>query len=637
MNPINKRAIGLALLLVPALSSLAQVGINRPERSLMLGVEMAGAGGFVPAGDPASTPEHLELLRGGGGTNRLVMSQLQVGQHYYVMAKQDISPDLANPWYFLGGFVASAPNLTAFIYSPPTVTKEFYSLWPGEYSGPRLTIESPTNGAVVSGDVVVRLRVADISPVSLYAYLNGQPLGPLSDLLTADLGAEMGARHAGGTTLTIPAGLLPNGENHLSIVARNHGVEIVPDTNTLWFGNVTSFSTTRDVTIVASNELAVAANPAMSSPDAGPCEFRLETTSAGAVALDVMGVDGSPCRTLNATVSDPNGGIVVFRWDYTRTDGSAYTNHAYAARCTFEPLAAGFRPAAGGGGKTIWLTNVIDRSPLISGSPLLTWMELNATPLERALDALADDVFQNLYDFFSWAIPTLFYTPAEIGQNRTRPVKWKFNEITMGIDVTFFHRFMTNRNFDSWVYFGHCNQQALGFPTAGAPAAGTTVSANDVSNDLGNIYSGYWVNYKRRLRTVIMHGCWTANINGNTNGGSPPVVTEWPQATGTPLGVSQLHNRIYKTAFVGFENTVSPQPTFIEALLYDWPHPNLQTPNCPIAESFAYALDFAWEGDQTYIRSTGPKLLGFPWLPYRSIYDSQLATNDFPSLQFCAP
>jgi len=77
------------------------------------------------------------------------------------------------------------------------------------------------------------------------------------------------------------------------------------------------------------------------------------------------------------------------------------------------------------------------------------------------------------------------------------PVKWKFEEATMANDVAFFHQFMRNSNFDSWVYHGHCNQQALGFPSAGSgtPPAGTTVAANDVANDLGNVYVGAWVNY----------------------------------------------------------------------------------------------------------------------------------------------
>jgi hypothetical protein len=93
-------------------------------------------------------------------------------------------------------------------------------------------------------------------------------------------------------------------------------------------------------------------------------------------------------------------------------------------------------------------------------------------------------------------------------------------------------------------------------------------------------------------------------------------------------------NRLYKTAFIGFENVVSPQPVYLEALLYDWPHPNLQTPNRPIADSMAFALDFAWDSDAAYIRSLGPKLLGFAWLPYRTIYDQPLSTNDFSSILF---
>jgi len=607
-----------------------------PAHSIMLGVRPAegGGGGFQTLLDGGETPEHLQLVLGAGGTNTLLMSELRVGSNYYVMAKQDITPNIDNPWYFVGSFVASSPSQVATLYSTSSIPKEFYTLWRGEYFGPRLSIDSPTNGAVVSGDVALKLRVTDISPVSLYAYVNGQPLAPVSDLLTVDLTTEVGVKHSGSADMLIPAGALRNGENHISIVAMNHGVEVVPDTNTLYLGNIQNFSTTRDIMIVASNNFAIVSTPTMASPDAGPSIHQLETTEAGDVTLDVLGLDGSPCKTLTATVTNPNGGVVTFYWDYTKADSSPYTNSAYVARYTFTPAGGGMM-AAGGGGTTIWFTNKIDKSPLISGSPLLTWMELDG-----AIDALCDDVFDSLYDFFSWAIPQLFYTPAEIGENRTHPVKWKFMELTMTNDVVWFHRFMTNRNFDTWVYHGHCNQQAIGFATPGGGPGpiGTTVTANDVGNDLGNLYgTGIYmgtVEYKRRLRTVVMHGCWTANINGNTNGGSPPVVTEWPNATGTPIGVDQTLNRLYKTVFVGFENVTSPQPTFIEALLYDWPHPNLQVPNAPIVDSVAFALDFAWEGDANYIRSLGPKTLGFAWLPYRTIYDAQIRTNDFSSIDF---
>ena len=309
------------------------------------------------------------------------------------------------------------------------------------------------------------------------------------------------------------------------------------------------------------------------------------------------------------------------------------------ACCTFVPGGQGLSLATSRV-RQLFFTNIIDRSPVISGSPLLTWMELNTTSFEETLDALVDEVFENLYQLFSYWVPQFYYTIFDIGPNRTYPVKWKILESTVTNDVVWFHRFMTNRNFDTWVYLGHGNQQELGFPNVGggAGAMGTTITAESVSKDLGNMFgSGRFqgcVTYSRRLRTVIMQNCWSANINGNTNGGSPPVVTDWPNATGTPVGVDQTLNRVYKTAFVGFENMVSPQPVFVEALLYDWPHPELQTPNRPIVDSVAFALDLAWGGDSVYIQSTGPKVLGFAWLPYRTLYDRNLATNDFSSILF---
>ncbi len=136
----------------------------------------------------------------------------------------------------------------------------------------------------------------------------------------------------------------------------------------------------------------------------------------------------------------------------------------------------------------------------------------------------------------------------------------------------------------------------------------------------------------------VSSSAFTAFVAGILVGSAAAQAAE-PLAAGsepqeTPVGVDQTLNRLYKTVFVGFQNTVSPQPTFIEALLYDWPHPSLQIPNAPIVDSVAFALDFAWEGDANYIRSLAPKTLGFAWLPYRTIYDSQLRTNDFSSIDF---
>lgn len=50
----------------------------------------------------------------------------------------------------------------------------------------------------------------------------------------------------------------------------------------------------------------------------------------------------------------------------------------------------------------------------------------------------------------------------------------------------------------------------------------------------------------------------------------------------------------------------------------------------------AFALDFAWVWDNgpEFVQPFGPKLLGFPWLPYTAINDKQLSTNNFDSLHF---
>ena len=455
----------------------------------MLGVTGTGTAGVQTLSADTEAPEHLEILPGTGGTNSLLMSGLRVGSTYYVMAKTDITPNIDKPWRFLGKFTAASAEQIATILKAPNAPMEFYSLWRGSYTGPRLAIESPVSGAVVSGDVSIKVRVTDISAISLYAYVNGQPLASVNSVVNADLRSQVGVKHAGSPEIIIPAGVLRNGENHVSIVAQNHGVEVVPDTNSLGYGTTASFSAAADITIIASNEFAIMSNPAMASPSAGLSEHQVQTTQAGDVTLDIFDLDGTLCRSFSAAVNDAEGATVTFRWDYKDAGGSAYTNPACAARYTFTPTTtalASARPP----GRPIWVTNIIDRSPLNSGSPLLTWMEMNETPLERALDTLCDHVFQNLYDYFSWAIPELYYSPSEIGINRTSPVKWKFYEQTMTNDVAWFHRFMKNTNFDSWIYHGHCNANALGFMTVGGQpsAAGTFVDAYGVSKDLGNSY-----------------------------------------------------------------------------------------------------------------------------------------------------
>jgi hypothetical protein len=131
-----------------------------------------------------------------------------------------------------------------------------------------------------------------------------------------------------------------------------------------------------------------------------------------------------------------------------------------------------------------------------------------------------------------------------------------------------------------------------------------------------------------------MHGCATANINGTTNADLGTLQAQWPNATGTPTGVDQTINRVYKSAFIGFENIAPAQPAFIEALMDDWPHLTEQDPNVPIVESMAFALDFAYDDDTQFIQSTGPRLLGFPWLPYTTINDKRMSTNDFSLIHF---
>ena len=311
------------------MADASTAGVVAPARSILLGVGVGGATGLQSMSLVVETaPERLDFVPGAGGTNLLVLSGLQVGSNYLVMAKRDLTPSLDKPWYVLGAFVASSTAQVATVYSPPSISSEFYTLWRGDYNGPRLGIESPAEGAIVSGDVTIKVRVTDISSVSLYAYVNGQPLAPVGDLLRVDVRSEVGAKHAGTPSLVIPAGALRNGQNHISIVGRNHGVEVVPNTNGLYYGNTINFSTTREVMIVASNEFAIVANPALSSPEAGPCEHQLECTGPGQVTLDILGLDGTPCRSMSASISDPNGGIVTLRWDFTNSNSSPYTNDA---------------------------------------------------------------------------------------------------------------------------------------------------------------------------------------------------------------------------------------------------------------------------------------------------------------------
>jgi hypothetical protein len=76
---------------MPAAASTAPA-----QRSVMISAEATG-GGFqaANAGPPA---EQLEFQLGPGGTNTLILSQLVIDSQYYVVAKQDITPNIDNPW-----------------------------------------------------------------------------------------------------------------------------------------------------------------------------------------------------------------------------------------------------------------------------------------------------------------------------------------------------------------------------------------------------------------------------------------------------------------------------------------------------------------------------------------------------------
>lgn len=587
---------------------------------------LAGGGGESLVG----TADHIDNLRRKGGTNTFRMSGLTVGGQYLLLAKPNIAPFLDNPWRALGGFTASAAILTAQVYSPSNLPSEFYMLWRGPYNGPSVVVESPAPGAVITGDITIKLRVTDIAPVSLFVYLNGQPLNTVPYLVSAPLQTEVAAKHSGAPELVIPAGLLRNGANNISVVAINHGVAIVPNTNTLSLTGIDKFATTYDFTITASNEFAIVVNPSMTASTNGAIEFKLESTRAGNVAVDIFNAAGAAVTSITTNVSNSKGAFVTMRWD-----SASYTDSVYLVRYSFVP---GTSVGGTGGAGTTWFTNRIDRNPLLVGSPFITWMELNLTPAERAMDSLCDTVFNDVYTLYQSIIPQYYYTPAEIGVGRTSPDKLKLIEATMATNVYAFHKYMSNIKVETWLYHGHGNQDNLGFNTLGG-VAGASISAGSVAKDLGNaihpVYTGL-VDYKRRLRTVIMHGCRTASLNFTTNNPMTPFATEWPNVTGTPTGVDQTVNRIYKTTFIGFEDEVPASPAFIEALMNDWPHLTEQDPNVPIVESMAFALDFAWTWDngQAYVQAMGPKCLGFPWLPYTTIWDKQLRTNNFGSIHY---
>ncbi len=104
----------------------------------------------------------------------------------------------------------------------------------------------------------------------------------------------------------------------------------------------------------------------------------------------------------------------------------------------------------------------------------------------------------------------------------------------------------------SWFFDGHSSQNNLIHDAGQNPYLTIDLGAHAVAALLGNSYgansNGFSVTYTRRLFSTFISGCASADS-----------ATEFPDATGTPLGVPQVGNsQIKKSAFVGFTGFSHP-------------------------------------------------------------------------------
>jgi len=399
-------------------------------------------------------------------------------------------------------------------------------------------------------------------------------------------------------TIILPTSWFPNGQQQIWVEVVNQGVPVDTDGDSV-ADDVSSFQAWANITVNFANDVYMQNYSPLYSK-AGSIALQYTATSSQDYTFEVFKTNGTLLHT--ASEQSVNGSITR-QWNYTDFSGTAVNERVYVFALTYTPHSGG-QGAAAAVAKKIITTNFVD-----SGVSVRKYVvSYGETPSSSLNTALSDvnrflSIRVNGAAYFNYDIvgsDREDYNPPYIDFSSD---PFSIRKATQTNDLLALTNALKSVETGSWLFEGHSGQTDM---IPGTDLYLTVrLYARDVATLLGNSYGfnvgTFSVTYGRRLFSTFITGC-SAAVG----------TSEWPNATGTPLGVQQVGNsQLKKSAFLGFTGLsyVPAKYPWINRIHFEW----LDGSDYDTALSTAVSrANLAYPA----VQSWGPTVLGYTPLEY---------------------
>jgi hypothetical protein len=489
------------------------------------------------------------------------------------------------------------------------------------YGGPQVSFNGvPQPNDMVSNTIALRAQILDLSGVTNDQFqisVDGLP-----------------ARYTFGAsnTVNLETKYNPNDWHTVYLDVGNKASVYIP-TNAPGDTKV-FFSGSGSIPLNFTNHTCLVFGSYNASPNIGTNYFEYFIDKAQNVAA-IISDPSNGQMVLGITNYIASPGTVVVAWNFTEADGlTPYTNDTYVVKfIAFDPDEVtttnkidrhGVRAAAG---------NIItyeQEDPSVSAGPYLN------SQAEQWIDNSIAPLYETLYDW-DWPYTLTHYYPSDIGNNRDNPLyqfpyvltggseqQWN-NQIAAAVSSPVYSDF----NY----YMGHCN----GFEMGGGPPGSHFVNSYLESHVMEVYATAPAVRPDWRLRKVTVWGCYS-DWPGFMTALPPGLEPNWHEAFGIRPTADQLSNWMMKNVGLffggglpqgGYSGTYYGTQVEVAAnfdLLWvagPYPFPGGCTPTYAFAWVFNMTRGMSPELDKGL-----PAWIGFGYLPYSGVYDSELMVNN---------
>ena len=328
--------------------------------------------------------------------------------------------------------------------------------------------------------------------------------------------------------------------------------------------DLSPFRGSANVTLYFTNEVALQ-NYSPLYTKAGSLTLQYKTTSPQNYTFQVFRTNGDLLHT--ASGQSVNGSINR-SWNFTDPTNNAVNDPVYVFALSYSAASGG--NAAPPPVKQMFTTNFVD-SGVTVGKYVISYGEWPSSSLNTGL--------ANLNRYLSILVNyAAYFNEDVIGSNRENynPPYADFTSDAFVIkknsqtnDLVALTNALKNPVVGSWMFDGHSGPNNLIHDGAPNPYLTVDLTAKNVAALLGNQFGfvvgqkPYQLLYSRRLFSTFITGCSAASTG-----------SDFPDATGTPMGIDQVTNgQIKKSAFLGFQNLSGTGNTFnnwIARVHYEW-------------------------------------------------------------------